>query len=75
MMAIEECSELIKVLSKRNRKQNGSTLLQVQEEIADVCIMMEQLKVIFCTENIEFVKQGKLERIKQIIDREEAVYD
>ena len=46
-MAIEECAELIKALQKRKRAEGTGTIDDVLEEMADVEIMLEQLKVIF----------------------------
>lgn len=59
-IAIEECSELIQAISHkhRNRKHN------IPEEIADVEIMLEQLKIINdCTEAVEEIKVYKRERL------------
>lgn len=48
IIAMEECSELIKELSKTLR--GGCNVDNISEEIADVQIMIEQLKVIFKNE-------------------------
>lgn len=45
VVAIEECSELIKEFCKRLRGQDNK--LHIAEEIADVEIMLEQLKIIY----------------------------
>ena len=69
MMAIEEASELIKELCKLNRHKNqkqydkGRILLQY--EIADMDIMVEQLKIIFGESDIEHYKNEKLNRLKE----------
>jgi len=49
LMMIEEMSELIKALCKRSRgeKWDQSTLNAVLEEMADVQIMLDQMKIIF----------------------------
>ena len=46
-MAIEEAGELITALAKRNRKHNGSSLVDIVSEMVDVSIMLEQMKMIF----------------------------
>lgn len=62
--AIEECSELILALQKLKRHglYDNVRLLQVNEEIADVDIMIGQLKMIFEIEIIENFKCEKLDR-------------
>lgn len=61
-MAIEEMSELIQALSKNFRGKEN--LDNVAEEIADVEIMIDQLKLIFKVESecqeIRFVKIKRL---------------
>lgn len=65
VVAMEECSELIKELSKAIRGEaNG---LHLAEEIADVEIMLEQIKLHF---SIGIVVQGfKIEKIKRLNQR------
>lgn len=60
-MTIEECAELIVVLAKYGRIHNGSTLEQIAEEIADVQIMINQLKIIF--PGVGKAMKAKLERL------------
>ena len=61
MMAIEECSELIKELTKLYR---GDTVDQnVAEEVADVEIMMEQMRILFGDKNVHKHKLRKLDRL------------
>lgn len=75
-MAIEECSELIKALLKYRRKQYGNGVFcqdslsaDIIDEIADVSIMLEQLKIIYgfsekkVEERIEFKLNRQMERI------------
>lgn len=54
VVAIEELSELQKALCKYLR--NGELTYNLLEEIADVTIMLEQLKIIFEIDNKEVVK-------------------
>lgn len=49
IVAIEECSELIKELSKTLRQK--CDIDNISEEMADVQIMLEQLKIIFNNEH------------------------
>ncbi len=46
-IAQEECTELIQAISKWKRYNNTKAKLNVIEEIADVAIMLEQLKIMF----------------------------
>ena len=66
-MAIEECAELIKQLSKIDRRVNGSDEYKVAEEVADVEIMMEQLRYIIGADKVDVVKRRKLERLLNLI--------
>lgn len=59
-MATEECAELIQAINHkhRGRKEN------IAEEIADVEIMLEQLKIINrCEEETEKIKRQKIDRL------------
>ena len=60
---IEECSELIQAICKdlRGRSHN------VEEEIADVLIMLEQLTHIYDNDKIEKFKKEKIDRLKVIV--------
>jgi NTP pyrophosphatase (non-canonical NTP hydrolase) len=64
-MAIEECAELIVKLSKSDRRSNGVTVEEITEEIADVEIMMAQLRIIFGDETVEKAKNKKLTRLEE----------
>lgn len=58
-MAIEECSELILALLQTNSDK-------IYEEMADVEIMLEQLKVTFGSRDlVKFHKLAKLKRLKE----------
>lgn len=70
-MAIEECSELTKALLKARRGNDEPTVLRdaIIDEIADVTIMLEQLKIIYnCTEavnnRIEYKINRQIERLR-----------
>lgn len=79
-MAIEEMSELIKALVKYKRAQKEPSKwdykaivrANVVEEIADVDIMIEQLKMIFdCHNLVERQKTNKLNRLKNRLGEQE----
>lgn len=60
IVAIEECSELIQAITHKHRGRKHN----LAEEIADVEIMLEQLKIINgCTDEVEQVKKYKIERL------------
>lgn len=72
-MAIEECSELITKLVKRGRCVNGVIDEEICDEIADVEIMMGQLRLIFNNSLIEKRKRYKINRLFGLL--EENKYD
>ena len=65
-MAVEEMAELTKALCKVKRATPGATttaaIANVIEEIADVQIMLDQLRLIFARSTDE-VEEGKLRRL------------
>ena len=67
MMALEECGELITALTQywRGRK----TKEEVAEEIADVSIMMRQMRLIFGYQIVNEIEAGKLVRLKKRLDQ------
>lgn len=73
--AIEELSELIKELAVLLSYNLTKGQLEdfdksnLEEEIADVEIMLEQLKLIFdCHDIINTVKKQKIERLKGLVE-------
>ena len=72
-MAVEEASELIKAICKL--KRSGASLEAVSavaEEIADVEIMIEQLKIMFyCHDDVDDWEKYKLERLSRRIEEAE----
>jgi hypothetical protein len=68
IVAVEELSELTKAITKHLRGKGDP--VNIAEEIADVEIMLEQLKLIFpyIVDDIEEWKQVKIERIDCICD-------
>lgn len=65
IIAIEELSELQKELCKALR--NNSNYDNIVEEIADVEIMLEQMKLYFniLNKDLERMKEHKIERTKE----------
>lgn len=68
-MAQEEAAELIQAISKIFR--NGDEGSNIEEEVADMEIMLEQLRIMLDEEKIEKEKQRKLDRLEKIITFEE----
>ena len=65
MVAIEEMAELTKELVKSIR-YDGVNAKEVAEEIADVEIMLEQLKMIYQNSaDVEAEKQRKIKRLSE----------
>jgi len=69
-MAVEEMAELTKALCKVKRATPGATttaaIANVIEEIADVQIMLDQLRLIFARSTAE-VEEEKLRRLERRI--------
>lgn len=73
LKAIEELSELSRELSIYNRNGDYERELQsnwVVDEIADVTIMIAQLRQIFGCELVDQRVQLKLQRLKERIEKE-----
>lgn len=74
-MAIEEMAELTKALCKRSRTKNESEVLknfeEIIEEIADVEIMIEQLKLYFDPSKMLVNGQRikKLEKLSKLLNK------
>ena len=63
-VAIEECSELIQAISHKHRGREHN----IAEEIADVEIMLEQLKIINnCAEEVAEIHKQKIQRLFQCV--------
>ena len=69
-MAVEECLELSHALMKFIRGSGGDLAWweQVEEEIADVEIMMGQLKLIFNEKSISRIKVRKKKRLQRRLE-------
>lgn len=70
-MAIEEMSELTKEVCKIKRNEEGSeygSLDALSEEMADVIIMLEQLKIIFSNRlKVEEWVEKKMTRLANLV--------
>lgn len=71
-MALEETAELQKALLKHRRKPSKETRIDIIDEIADVQIMLEQLKIIYsCSKDVEERVDFKINRqIERIMNHE-----
>ena len=59
-ICIEECAELIQAINKKHRGKEHN----ISEEIADVEITIEQLKIINdCHKEVEAIKEQKINRL------------
>jgi NTP pyrophosphatase (non-canonical NTP hydrolase) len=59
-MAVEECAELITAIKHKHRGRTHN----IPEEIADVEIMLEQLKIINnCADEVSAIRKEKIERL------------
>jgi hypothetical protein len=73
-IAIEECSELIKAISKYKREpEDPSRIKSIVEEEADVRIMLEQIDIMMLKYDPEYISrvrcemQRKEQRIRNIL--------
>lgn len=67
VVMMEEMSELQKELCKYLRGKYS--LANIAEEIADVEIMLEQMKMLFCcTDDVRNERRRKVERLKERLD-------
>lgn len=72
-MIQEEMDELGVALSKWHRKPSEDTLAQVQEEIADVCIRMQQAKLMFGEKDIDTIIIEKADRLYDRLKDDQTV--
>ena len=70
LIAIEEMAELQKAIVKHIRQESEENINSVIEEIADVQVMLEQLKMIFsCRSKTDQIMDAKIDRqIKRVMD-------
>ena len=65
VMMIEECAELIHAICKYKRSWNIEDVDNLLEELADVDIMINQMKEYF---DWNIVKKQKLERLEKLLE-------
>lgn len=63
---IEEMAELIQSLAKLGRNVNPHSIMQVEDEIADVDICLAQMKQVFPEWELERPK--KIERLTKLVE-------
>lgn len=68
-MMYEEMAELQKALCKYERKQTSENLGNIHEEIADVEIMLSQMRVLFGDSGPDLIKVEKLKRLEKLIQK------
>lgn len=76
-MVIEEMAELTKAICKTRRAKPGTdawadAMVNVIEEVADVQIMLDQLRIMLGT-GTEEKEEEKLIRLKERLDRHDAL--
>jgi hypothetical protein len=66
-MLYEEMAELQKALCKYDRNNTPENLINIHEEIADVEIMLCQMRVLFGNSGPDLIKVKKLKRLEALI--------
>lgn len=69
---VEECSEAILAVQKVKRRCSNGNFINLAEEVADVLIMAEQMRILISQSLIDEFIQKKLERQIQRIKEEEV---
>ncbi len=69
-MAIEEMAELTQAICKAMRADSSISSHFVVEEIADVELMVTQLRMMAGPALVDLYKQKKLDRLKERLERE-----
>jgi NTP pyrophosphatase (non-canonical NTP hydrolase) len=72
-MLAEECAELIQAILKYDRVVNGSRIDDIAEELIDVEICIEQVRLMMFSGQIskgilDNIKDSKLARLKEILN-------
>lgn len=69
-MCLEEMSELSKALLKMRRTDGdiAAKLANIREEIADVQIMIDQMRIIYGPDEVDRAEQAKLARLKERLE-------
>lgn len=69
----EEMNELGVAFSKYHRCPSEETRRNVQEEIADACVMMQQAKMMFGEKEVNKITLQKIQRLKERLEDEREV--
>ena len=69
-MLVEECSELIKAIMKLRRKRNSESLIEFLEELIDVEIMINQMKIFYDKGLLQTIKTQKLEKLQKLLEEQ-----
>lgn len=64
--AMEECGEMVHALARKVLDQDPN-FDNICEEVADVEILMEQMRVVFGDAFIDKWKQNKLEKLNKVV--------
>jgi len=77
LMAVEELNELSVELLHALRANKPFDIDRITEEIADVDLMIDQLKFIFSIsdEDLHKAREKKIQRLKEIIESEKEVFE
>jgi len=68
-MCIEEMAELTQILLRTRRQNRKVTFSELAKEIADVEIMLEQMKMAFyCGDLVKKEKDKQLKKLREYID-------
>lgn len=68
-MFFEEVGELMKAVNKFRRKPNKDTFDNVCEELADVELVMNQIRIMVDESVIEKYRARKIERLKYLLNK------
>ena len=71
-MLFEEMAELTQAVCKYFRKPSSETFTHINEEMADVEIMLAQMRVMFGNEATDRYKAKKLARLEGLVNDESA---
>lgn len=76
-MCLEEMSELAKALLKMRRPGGdiAAKLANIREEIADVQIMIDQMRIIYGLDEVDRAEQAKLARLENRLASEADKYE
>lgn len=71
-MFYEEFGELLQAMNKYKRDDTDKNYYNIREEIADVEIMLNQLKLIYGEQQINKIKQTKIGKLEDVLNKIEG---